>query len=64
MAPDLLHKVSKANMKAMNSPELRERIKENGGTLATTTPQEFGNFIRSEIARWAPIIKASGARVD
>jgi tripartite-type tricarboxylate transporter receptor subunit TctC len=28
------------------------------------TPEEFGAFVKSEIAKWAPVVKASGARVD
>jgi hypothetical protein len=28
------------------------------------TPEQFGAFQKSEIAKWAPVVKASGARVD
>jgi hypothetical protein len=28
------------------------------------TPGEFTEFVRAEIAKWAPVVKASGARVD
>jgi tripartite-type tricarboxylate transporter receptor subunit TctC len=28
------------------------------------TPDEFAGFVRAEIAKWAPVVKASGARVD
>ena len=31
---------------------------------ARITPEQFGAFIKSEIAKWAPVVKASGARVD
>jgi len=29
-----------------------------------TSPEEFGNLIRTEIPKWARIVKASGAQVD
>jgi tripartite-type tricarboxylate transporter receptor subunit TctC len=28
------------------------------------TPQQFGAYVKSEIARWAPIVKASGAKAE
>jgi tripartite-type tricarboxylate transporter receptor subunit TctC len=28
------------------------------------TPAEYGAFVKAEIATWAPVVKASGARVD
>jgi tripartite-type tricarboxylate transporter receptor subunit TctC len=28
------------------------------------TPEKLGEFIKAELAKWAPIIKASGARMD
>ena len=30
----------------------------------TSTPEEFGAFIKSEVAKWAPVVKASGAKVE
>ena len=28
------------------------------------TPDQFGAFVKAEIAKWAPVVKASGARAD
>jgi tripartite-type tricarboxylate transporter receptor subunit TctC len=28
------------------------------------TPEQFGTLIKSEIAKWAPVVKASGAHID
>ena len=35
-----------------------------GGELSPSTPEEFAAFIRSEIDQWAPVVRASGAKVD
>jgi tripartite-type tricarboxylate transporter receptor subunit TctC len=35
-----------------------------GAEVETTSAEEFGRIIRSEIARWAKVVKASGARAD
>jgi tripartite-type tricarboxylate transporter receptor subunit TctC len=28
------------------------------------TPEQFGDFVKAEIAKWAPVVKASGAKAD
>jgi tripartite-type tricarboxylate transporter receptor subunit TctC len=48
----------------LNSPEMRERLTAQGAEPAPTSPDEFAAFIRSEIAKYARIVKASGAKVD
>src|SRR5436853_406938 len=35
-----------------------------GARFAPNTPEQFADFIKSEIAKWAPVVKASGARAD
>ena len=45
--------------------EITERRAKLGDmTVPYLTPAEFGRFIDSEIAKWAPVVKASGAKVD
>jgi tripartite-type tricarboxylate transporter receptor subunit TctC len=50
--------------KSLQHPEVRERILGVGAEPAHTTPEAFGALIRSEIARWARVIKAAGVKVD
>lgn len=57
----LLHE---ASLKAFASAEVQEKLAAIGATVAPTKPDEFAAFIRTETARWAPVVKASGARVD
>ena len=49
---------------AMRTPALRLRMAEVGLTPLGTTPAQFDAFINSEISRWAPVVKASGATAD
>jgi len=44
--------------------DLSERFVEMGAYPRRSTPEEFASFIKSEIARWAGIVKRSGARVE
>ena len=48
----------------LNTPEMRERLIAQGAEAAPDTPAEFTRFIADELARYARIVKASGAKVD
>ena len=48
----------------LKQPETHERLSREGAEPVGNTPQEFGAFIRSEIAKWAKVIKAAGARAE
>jgi tripartite-type tricarboxylate transporter receptor subunit TctC len=49
---------------ALSDPDVRQKLTDLGVEVETTTPEEFGAYIRSEIPKWAEIVKASGAKVE
>ncbi len=51
-------------LRVMQSPEIQSRLPTEGARFYPKTPEEFAAFVKSEIAKWAPVVKASGARVD
>ena len=51
-------------VKDLRLPDVRERIAALGFEPAGSTPQEFGDFVRSELAKWAKVAKESGARAE
>jgi tripartite-type tricarboxylate transporter receptor subunit TctC len=50
--------------KAYEQQEVRAKIAGLGMDPVLKTPDQFAQFIRDEIARWAPVVKASGAKAD
>lgn len=46
------------------TPEVSARLKEQGLHAGAGAPQDFGRFMKAEIAQWARVIKASGAKVN
>jgi tripartite-type tricarboxylate transporter receptor subunit TctC len=48
----------------LKASDVRERLGTLGAEAAPTTPEEFGNINRSEIKRWADVVRASGASIE
>ena len=49
----------------LGTQELRDAVARDGSTVAwSETPERFGDFIRSEIAKWGKVIEQTGARVE
>ena len=61
---DIVRKWNLEVNKIMQGADLKQRLLTEGARFAPNTPEQFGAFIKSEIAKWAPVVKASGARVD
>lgn len=57
-------RISELGKQAVESEEVRRRFDENGATPWWTTPQQLADFRREDEARFAPLIRASGAQVD
>jgi tripartite-type tricarboxylate transporter receptor subunit TctC len=50
--------------KALKSPEMQQAFATQGAEATTSTPEELGAFVKSEIAKYAKVIKELGIRVD
>ena len=51
-------------VRIFNLPDIKAKLLAQGGELAPSTPEEFGTFIRQDIAKWAKVIQVSGARAE
>lgn len=51
-------------VKALKLPDVAERLTGDGAVAVGNTPDEFGAYIKTEITKWGPVIKASGATAD
>jgi tripartite-type tricarboxylate transporter receptor subunit TctC len=64
---DIVKKLNEAAVQAMKTPLVRERLEGLGATIVSedrATPEYLGQFLKSEIEKWAAPIKASGVTVD
>jgi len=60
----VIDKLQKDMQLTLTNPELREKLQATGVELANMTPVEFAKQLQEDIARWAKIVKASGASLD
>jgi tripartite-type tricarboxylate transporter receptor subunit TctC len=62
--PEIVLRIQQETAKALNLPNIKEKLLAQGAIPSGNTPQEFAALIDAEIKKWAPVVKASGARVD
>lgn len=61
---DVVGKINKVMNNAFDKPEIQQAYARLGAIAEKNTPQQYAEFIRTEVRNWAPVVKASGARVD
>jgi tripartite-type tricarboxylate transporter receptor subunit TctC len=62
--PDVVRKLHSTVTAILATPEMKEKLMSSGAEVRPQSPEEFGAFIRDEKARWAKVVKESGAKFD
>lgn len=60
----IIIKLNNDIVRALNLPDIRERLVSSGAEVVGGTPEQFSNFIKTEIAKWAVVIKDSGVTLN
>jgi tripartite-type tricarboxylate transporter receptor subunit TctC len=61
---DIVERLNAEVNQALDLPEVRERLKPEGIVPQRLTAKEFAGFVADEVQRWAPVVRASGAKND
>ena len=55
--PEVVRKLNDATVRALRSPEIRERMTQIGFDVVAGTPEEFGSFMKAEVDRWKQVVQ-------
>jgi tripartite-type tricarboxylate transporter receptor subunit TctC len=61
---DVIAKLNTEFNRALQNPELRKKLGDEGADPVGGTPEQFATLIKDEIPRWGKVVKESGAKVD
>lgn len=61
---DVIRKLGADFARALNAPDVKARLGNLGMIAVGSTPEQFDAFIRSEIVKWAEVVKSAGAKAD
>lgn len=61
---EIILKLNVEIVKILRTDEVKKRIASDGGEVIGSTPEEFTAVMKTDIAKWAKVVQASGARVD
>jgi tripartite-type tricarboxylate transporter receptor subunit TctC len=64
MPRDTVAKLNGELTRILNLAEMKERFAKQGTEVRTGTPENFAQWLREEQARWARVVKESGAKFD
>ena len=61
---EVVTRLNQEVVKLLKLPAIREQLAGQGAEAVGDTPEEFGLFMRQEVAQWAHMVRTSGAKVD
>jgi tripartite-type tricarboxylate transporter receptor subunit TctC len=64
LSPEVLKTLNSAIVKAVNAPPIKARLEIEGAEAIGNTPEQFAAFVRTDIEKWARVVKATGAKAE
>jgi len=61
---EIVARLNDAAVKALRSPDVRERMSQIGFDVVAGTPEEFGRFMKEELDRWTEVVKRGGIKPE
>jgi tripartite-type tricarboxylate transporter receptor subunit TctC len=62
--PAIVTRLHDEIVRALKLPDVKERLEYGGFEIVDGTPAAFGTYIKTENKKWAPVVKASGAKPE
>jgi len=61
---DIINKLNSQLVSILNNPEIKSQLNSKGFDVISSSPEQLVEYIKSEVSKWAPIVKKSGATAD
>jgi tripartite-type tricarboxylate transporter receptor subunit TctC len=61
---EIVARLNEASVKALRSPDVRERLTQIGFDVVASSPDEFGRFMQDEVERWTRVVQKGGIQPD
>jgi tripartite-type tricarboxylate transporter receptor subunit TctC len=62
--PEIEAQLQAAMKKALDIPDLKEKLTAQGVELSNATPAQLASLLQEDLARWSKTVKESGATID
>ncbi len=62
--PEIVMKLNQEILRVLKAPEFRERLVADAIEPIGTTPEQFGDYIKSELVKWSKVVKEARVKVD
>jgi tripartite-type tricarboxylate transporter receptor subunit TctC len=61
---EILERLNQGMVRALNLPDVKEKVAAQGNDIIGDSPEAFAKFIRAESAKWARVVKQAGIKLD
>ena len=61
---EIVNRLNAEVMKIMRTPEVQKRLESEGARFTPMTPEQFGQYVRNEVAKWARVIREAGITAE
>ena len=62
--PAVVKRLNEAAVRALRSPDIRERMNQIGFDVVANSPEEFGAFMKAEVERWTRVVERGGIKAE
>ena len=62
--PAIIARLNSEVVRILDLPEIREAFVKQGAEVSSSTPEQLGAYVAAELAKWAKVVAASGAKLD